>query len=370
MIIDTHRNLGNMIKYAKVCNDGQKKDEILNVSKSKNGEFKVILSGIIIFLLLWWYYESNSTEMIMEIIIPFFVFVFGSLAIYVRCLRNKKMDLINKNSPLLCYESEIVEIKRHRSTKMSRPRIRTTRYWVDLQHDVRISISSEEYWKLIKFGVKRVNIYFIEDLLDVYQIFKMEPVFDVIQEKEEMQYDKNNVKKRNKCAGNKNLDRLITKAEIVRNKDAKERNSVNYNGALIYILFLIFVGMTILLGRYAVIYSQPLLWILVLLFILPVYIFGLFAISTYKRNRRINKIFNNDIPLLVSECNIIDIHTQQRFKRSGWEMEYFIILDDEVEIEIDSKQYQQITENHVKKIKIYFYEDLLINNEEFNIEYR
>ena len=109
----------------------------------------MILSGIIIFLLLWWYYESNSTKMIMEIVIPFFVFIFGSLAIYVRCLRNKKIDLINKNSPLLCYESEIVEIKRHRSIGGRRYR-RDTSYWVELHHDVIISIQRDEYFKLMK----------------------------------------------------------------------------------------------------------------------------------------------------------------------------------------------------------------------------
>lgn len=370
MIIDTHRNLDNMIKYAKECNDEKKRDEFLNISKSKNGEIKVILSGIILFLLLWWYYEANSTDMIMEIIIPFFVFVFGSLAIYVRCLRNKKIELIKDNSPLLCFESEIVEIKKHRTSGYGKHRMRTTHYWITLQHDIRISISSAEYWKLLEFGIKKVKIYFFEALLDNYQMFEMEPIFDITQGSINTEYSNKNVEKTEKCNGNKNLDRLLAKATIVKNKDAKMRNSVNYSGALIYILLLGFLGMTILLGYYAVIYSQLLLWILVVLFLLPVYIFGLFAISTYKRNRRINKIFNNDIPLLVSECNIIDIHTQQRFKRSGWEMEYFIILDDEVEIEIDSKQYQQITENHIKKIKIYFYEDLLINNEEFNIEYR
>jgi len=375
MIIDTHRNLDNMKKYAKECNDEKKRDEFLNVSKSKNGEIKVILSGIIIFLLLWWYYESNSTKMMMEIIIPFFVFIFGSLAIYVRCLRNKKMDLINKNSPLLCYESEIVEIKKHRSTKMSRPRIRTTRYWVELQHNVRISILADEYFKLLEFGIKKVKVYFIEELLDNYQIFKMEPVFEtIIQEPKSIEYSGSEVSEKaedeEKYDGNKNLDRLISKATIVRNRKAKERNTLYHSGAAIYVLFLGFLGMTFLLGYYAVIYSQPLLWILVVLFLLPVYIFGLFTVSTYKMNRTISKIMNNNLPLLVAECNIIDIRTKKRIKYNGWEMEYFIILDDNVQIEIKSKQYEEITENHIKKINIYFYEDLLINNEQFNIEYR
>ena len=375
MIIDTHRNLDNMIKYAKECNDEKKRDEFLNVSKSKNGEIKVILSGIILFLLLWWYYESNSTKMMMEIIIPFFVFIFGSLAIYVRCLRNKKMDLINKNSPLLCYESEIVEIKKHRSTKMSRPRIRTTRYWVELQHNVRISILADEYFKLLEFGIKKVKVYFIEELLDNYQIFKMEPVFEtIIQEPKSIEYSGSEVsgkiENEEKCDGNKNLDRLISKATIVRNRKAKERNVVYHSGVAIYMLFLGFVGMTFLLGYYAVIYSQPLLWILVVLFLLPVYVFALFAIATYKMNRIISKIMNNNLPLLVAECNVVDIRTQKRFSYNGWKMEYFIILDDNVQIEIKSKQYEEITENHIKKINIYFYEDLLINNEQFNIEYR
>jgi len=265
MIIDTHRNLDNMIKYAKECNDEKKRDEFLNVSKSKNGEIKVILSGIILFLLLWWYYESNSTKMMMEIIIPFFVFIFGSLAIYVRCLRNKKMDLINKNSPLMCYESEIVEIKRHRHIGGRRYR-RDISYCVKLQHDVVISIPRNEYFKLIEFGIKKVKVYFIEELLENYQIFKMEPVFEtIIQEPKSIEYSGSEVsgkiENEEKCDGNKNLDRLISKATIVRNRKAKERNVVYHSGVAIYMLFLGFVGMTFLLGYYAVIYSQPLLWI-------------------------------------------------------------------------------------------------------------
>lgn len=361
-----HKHLDNMIKYAKVCNDLEKRDKHLDINKSKNGEFKVILCGIVIFLLLWWYYEANSTDMPIGIVLPFFIFVFGALAIYVRCLKNKKIELINENSSLMCFESDIVEIKSRRSrTRYGNERITSTHYFIRLQYDVEIEITHDEYYKFIKMGVRRVKVYFLEELLESFGSFEIEPMFDTI-----IQEETQNIVEESEDVGNKNLGRLIEKATTTNEYDVN--NMIKYSISS-YFWLLAFILITVCLVPYTINYpysgSRPLLWIMIVLLLIPIYIFTGISKDTYKRNKLLKAIEKERKPLLVCECEIVKVFAQKQNDKEGWKLRYFLLLEDGIEIKIGEEQYQKIKDDNIKKVKIYFFEEMLIEYEEFEIEY-
>lgn len=174
----------------------------------------------------------------------------------------------------------------------------------------------------------------------------------------------------------KNLDKLIINSKPTNDLEIYNKYFYKYKAELNLYKTPIFL-ISVLLFVFAILYFISALtmpyfksfWIIIIIFVILVCILFNIIYKYTKLNNQLKHITFNNSPLLCYKIDLVNIYKKKQEYDRGWYLRYFLILDNEIELEINNEQYESLIEQHMKKVKIYFFEDLLKSNTRFEIDY-
>lgn len=174
---------------------------------------------------------------------------------------------------------------------------------------------------------------------------------------------------------NKNLNKMIEKSIVSNDTNKREEMIKRYTTQTVKDSALIIIGIVIYLLIMLPFlslseYPTMLLAIAIILFLIVTFNVGKTIYGTRKIKNELLKAINNNQPLMCFEANVLQINNKKKElpDNRGWHLQPYILLDDEIEIEISNDKCELLNSATNKKIRIYYFEELLKNKNLFDLE--
>lgn len=166
-------NIDKMVEVSQVSNELNKREVcIKNYEKSyKSGKIFTILS-IVLFVIIAYYLKID-----LKFVIPLLIVFPCILIFYIKKIKQNSDNIRNNNEPLMVFESEILKLY---IMRIARNHVKPRRYYMDLKEpQITLDITKEQYDEFMKNDIRKVRVYFIEELLRNFNSYEIEGIKEI-----------------------------------------------------------------------------------------------------------------------------------------------------------------------------------------------
>lgn len=376
-----------IISSSKVYNDIELRNKLLDtyLKPIKTiSEISGIFLGIPLILTII-LPNSNDIESIFTIW-GFFVFVWLIAIIFILSQRSIAKKIKKDNSPLLCYEGKIEKIYNtsRRVRQLNGNRYIEQYYYIEFENNRKFEISRKEYKECLKNNVKSVKIYFFEELLIDKNKYHLKPIMVECSSNFAEDYSNNTCNNtinntaakteylKNQIIKNSQISEDYSKKETILKKYIKNKNS-KLSVVITCLIMVLFISYVLFVCYSSTRTTNELPIIFIIAFLLtatPFIIIGMPKFISYNKLRLIVKqIKKPDEPLMYLDSKIVDKYKKEKnyTNRNGWYIQAYILLENDIELEISENLYNKIQSEKLKCIKLTYFKNTIKDSKHISL---